>query len=88
MFPGFHSLGVQSCFLLKVKLLVLTECEPEMQAYFPEKQNWWKNNQSECQTQNWQHFSSRLPHFERQKSSASSLGMNLGHKFIYTINVS
>ena len=66
----------------------LTECEPEMQAYFPEKLNWWKNNQSECQTQNWQHFSSRLPHFERQKSSASSLGMILGHKFIYTINVS
>ena len=66
----------------------LTECEPEMQAYFPEKLNWWKNNQSECQTQNWQHFSSRLPHFERQKSSMSSLGMILGHKFIYTINVS
>ena len=75
-------------YALWIGTLMLTECEPEMQAYFPEKLNWWKNNQSECQTQNWQHFSSRLPHFERQKSSASSLGMILGHKFIYTINVS
>ena len=50
----------------------LTECEPEMQAYFPEKLNWRKNNQSEYQTQEWQHFSSRLPHFQRQKSSVSS----------------
>ena len=37
----------------------LTECEPEIQAYFPEKLNRWKNNQSESQTQNWQHFLSR-----------------------------
>ena len=34
----------------------LTECEPDIQAYFPEKLNSWKNNQSESQTQNWQHF--------------------------------
>ena len=50
----------------------LTECEPEIQAYFPEKLFWWKNNQSESQTQNWQHFLSRC-HTKKDKNQVFPL---------------
>ena len=50
----------------------LTECEPDVQAYFPEKLNWWKNNQSESQTQNWQHFLSRC-HTKKDKNQVFPL---------------
>ncbi len=53
----------------------LTECDSEIQAYLPEKLNWWKNNQSEYLTQNWQHFSSRLHNLKMQKLIVSSLGL-------------
>ena len=66
----------------------LTECEPDIQAYFPEKLNSWKNNQSESHTQNWQHFLSRCHNKKEKKSSISSQGLILGHNFIHAIYVS
>ena len=51
----------------RVDFKALTECAPDIQAYFPEKLNSWKNNQLESQTQNWQHFLSRC-HTKKDKN--------------------